>query len=196
MIVWINGAFGSGKTQTAFELHRRIPNSYVYDPENVGFYIRKNIPKGLEKGDFQDFEMWREFNFSMLKYINGNYKGIVIVPMTVVNPQYFKDIVEKLRAEDIEVKHFVLWASKETLLKRLRSRAEGKDSWAAKQIDRCMEGLSKDIFKEHIHTDNLSIDEVVEIIASSSNIKLLPDNRGKIAKACQRVIVKLKHIRG
>lgn len=24
MIIWINGAFGSGKTQTAFELNRRI----------------------------------------------------------------------------------------------------------------------------------------------------------------------------
>ncbi|HBD65376.1 MAG TPA: tunicamycin resistance protein, partial [Clostridiales bacterium] len=44
MIIWINGAFGSGKTQTANELHRRIKNSYVYDPENIGFFIRDNIP--------------------------------------------------------------------------------------------------------------------------------------------------------
>ncbi|MDR0635583.1 MAG: AAA family ATPase, partial [Treponema sp.] len=29
MIIWINGAFGSGKTQTAFELNRRWNNSYV-----------------------------------------------------------------------------------------------------------------------------------------------------------------------
>lgn len=195
MIVWINGAFGSGKTQTAFELHRRIPNSYVYDPENVGFFIRKNIPNGLEKDDFQDFEMWREFNFSMLKYINDNYKGTIIVPMTVVNQEYFKDIVEKLRVDNIKVKHFVLWASKETLLKRLRSRAEGKDSWASKQIDRCMEGLSKDIFKEHIHTDNLSIEEVVEKIAFLTNLELLPDNGWRMTKAWHRIIVKLKHIR-
>ena len=41
MIIWINGAFGSGKTQTAFELHRRIPNLYVYDPENIGSFIKK-----------------------------------------------------------------------------------------------------------------------------------------------------------
>ncbi|MPM91336.1 Tunicamycin resistance protein [bioreactor metagenome] len=196
MIVWINGAFGSGKTQTAFELHRRIPNSYVYDPENVGFFIRKNVPSGLEKDDFQDFEMWREFNFSMLKYINDNYKGTIIVPMTVVNQKYFKDIVEKLRVDNIEVKHFVLWASKETLIKRLKSRAEGKDSWAANQIDRCMEGLSKDVFKEHIRTDNLCIEEVVEKIASLANLELLPDNRGRMAKAWHRIIVKLKHIRG
>ncbi|MBQ9717880.1 MAG: tunicamycin resistance protein, partial [Clostridia bacterium] len=38
MILWINGTFGSGKTQTAAELHRRIPDSFVYDPENVGYW--------------------------------------------------------------------------------------------------------------------------------------------------------------
>ena len=45
MILWINGAFGSGKTTTAYELHRRLkPLSYVYDPENVGYFLRKNEP--------------------------------------------------------------------------------------------------------------------------------------------------------
>ncbi|MEK4047271.1 hypothetical protein NSU18_27040 [Paenibacillus sp. FSL H8-0048] len=36
VIIWLNGTFGSGKTQTAAELHRRIPDSYVFDPENAG----------------------------------------------------------------------------------------------------------------------------------------------------------------
>lgn len=64
MIVWINGAFGVGKTQTAFELHRRIKNSFVYDPENLGFFISKNIPASIKnKEDFQDYEVWRELDF-------------------------------------------------------------------------------------------------------------------------------------
>ena len=37
MIVWINGAFGAGKTLTAGEIHRRLPDSVVYDPEDVGY---------------------------------------------------------------------------------------------------------------------------------------------------------------
>lgn len=45
MILWINGAFGSGKTTIAYELNRRIQDSYVYDPENVGYFLRKNAPK-------------------------------------------------------------------------------------------------------------------------------------------------------
>lgn len=195
MIIWINGAFGSGKTQTAFELHRRLPNSFVYDPENVGFYIRKNIPNELSKGDFQNYTIWREFNFSMLKYISKEYNGIIIVPMTIVNSQYFNEIIESLRNDGIEVKHFMLRASKETLLKRLKSRGDGKNSWPAQQIDRCLEGLSNEIFKKHIDTDNLSIEQVVHEIALQSNINLLPDNRTKIRKLYDRVMIKLKHIR-
>lgn len=40
LIIWINGAFGFGKTQTVFELHRRQKPSYVYDPEKLGFALR------------------------------------------------------------------------------------------------------------------------------------------------------------
>ena len=31
MIIWLNGAFGAGKTQTAYALRRRLPGSYVVD---------------------------------------------------------------------------------------------------------------------------------------------------------------------
>ena len=81
MIIWLNGAFGAGKTQTAFELQRGLKNSYVYDPENVGFFIRDNIPPSLSVPDFQDYPVWRRFNFEMLEYISQQYGGTVIVPM-------------------------------------------------------------------------------------------------------------------
>ncbi len=44
MIIWLNGTFGSGKTSVTKELNSIIKNSYIYDPENVGFLIRDNIP--------------------------------------------------------------------------------------------------------------------------------------------------------
>ena len=86
MIIWINGAFGSGKTTIAYEFSRKIKKAFVFDPENTGFYIRDNIPCELVKSDFQDYVNWRNFNFWMLKYISENYDGVVIVPMTIVNP--------------------------------------------------------------------------------------------------------------
>lgn len=190
MIIWINGAFGSGKTQTAFELHRRIPQSFLFDPENAGYYIRKNIPKELAEDDFQNHPMWREFNYSILKFIANEYNGPIIVPMTVVDPQFFEEIVGQLRSDGVTVNHFTLVASKETLQKRLRKRGEGKNSWSQQQIDRCIAGLSNDLFKHHLETDNMSIEAVAETIASKVNITLKPENMGKLAKKV--VLSKLK----
>ncbi|UUZ79056.1 hypothetical protein LJK88_27920 [Paenibacillus sp. P26] len=71
MILWINGAFGSGKTQTAYELHRRIPGSFVYDPENAGYFIQRNMPRAARKDDFQHYPLWREMNYSMLRHMSS-----------------------------------------------------------------------------------------------------------------------------
>ncbi len=182
MIIWINGSFGSGKTNTAYELSRCIPNSYVYDPEEVGFFIRDNIPPQLKLDDFQDYPMWREFNYKMLEYFYNEYQGNIIVPMTITDDKYFNEIIEKLRYKNIDIKHFTLLASKETLLKRLKKRGDGKNSWAAEQIDRCINKLSAELFGEHIKTDNMTIGQVVKYIAKSCNIEILPDNRNWLIK--------------
>lgn len=51
MIVWINGAFGSGKTTLVAEPHRRLPDALVYDPEQIGFVLRGIVE--VPNGDFQ-----------------------------------------------------------------------------------------------------------------------------------------------
>ncbi|MFT4044627.1 MAG: hypothetical protein QM673_15825 [Gordonia sp. (in: high G+C Gram-positive bacteria)] len=53
MIVWFNGAFGAGKTHTAFELARRLENAHIADPELVGYGIHKVLPAAA-RTDFQD----------------------------------------------------------------------------------------------------------------------------------------------
>ncbi|MFP3674065.1 tunicamycin resistance ATP-binding TmrB [Bacillus sp. SIMBA_031] len=195
MIIWINGAFGSGKTQTAFELHRRLKSSYVYDPEKMGFAMRSMIPPDIAEDDFQSYPLWREFNYSMLSYLSDTYQGIIIVPMTITNDQYFHDIISRLRQDGRTIHHFTLLASKETLLKRLRTRAEGKNSWAAKQIDRCINSLSDSLFTEHLHTDQMSIQQVAETIAAQANLPFEPDSRGSLRRFTDRLMVKLNHIR-
>ena len=194
MIIWLNGAFGAGKTQTAYELKRRIPNSIIYDPEQVGFFINKNIPKEMTKGDFQHHVIWREFNFKTLKYIHSQFNGIIIVPMTIVNPLYFEEIILRLKKEGVEVHHFVLCASKETLKGRLKSRFEKKNSWAKQQIERCLEGLANEIFEEKIDTNNLSVDQVAEMIASKLNIQLNLDKRSRLKKSFDRFIMRVKRV--
>lgn len=195
MIIWVNGAFGAGKTTICYELQRRIPDSYVYDPENIGFFIRKNTPKQVLKADFQDHIMWREMNYSMLKAIYDEYAGVIIVPMTIVNPQYFAEIIGRLKADGVEIKHFALLATRETLLKRLKSRGENQHSWAAQQIDRCLASLSQDMFKFHLYTDNLTPEEIIDQIAAECKLQLQPDHRGTLKKKLDRLTTKIKHIR-
>lgn len=196
MIVWINGAFGAGKTTSAYELHRRLPGSHVYDPENIGIFIRKNAPKPIDDGDFQHLPLWRSFNYEMLKLIADKHAGkTIIVPMTLVDEAYFDEIVGRLRADGIGIAHFALVASRETLLARLRTRGEKENSWGALQIDRCAASLSREKFGRQVATDGLSVDEVVERIAAEAGLALLPDKRSRLRKRWDRLIVKLKHIR-
>lgn len=195
MIIWINGAFGAGKTQTAFELHRRMPNSYVFDPEHAGYYIRRNIPKSIAKGDFQHYPMWRDFNYEMLSYIHREYAGTILVPMTVVDPVYFGEMVGRLREEGVVVYHFALCASKETIKRRLRKRGERQGSWAEQQIDRCVDGLSQELFRHHLDTDQMSIEAVAEQIAAMADVMLQPDHGGKWAKKWSRLRTQIRHIR-
>lgn len=194
MIIWLNGAFGVGKTQTAYELRRRLPSSCVYDPENAGFFIRDNLPPGLGLDDFQDFPMWRTFNLEMLDYAASRYDGHIIVPMTVTNRAYFDEIVGALSKKH-EVRHFILWASKETLLKRLASRLESGRSWGARQIDRCLRAFERDITEEKIDTDDLTIDEVADKIAALSGVTLDRDNRSRFRRKLDRLMIQVKHIR-
>ena len=203
MIIWINGAFGAGKTTTAFELHRKIKKSgeiksIVYDPENVGYFMWKNSSNILKKGDFQDFELWREMNYKMLKLISDNYDGIIIAPMTLVKPEYYEEIIGRLINDGIEVRHFILHASRETLIKHLKIRGLGslkRDSFAVNSIDRCIYSFDNYITDEKIIADNKSVDDIVAEIAEKCGISLPVDKRSKFKKTLDRYFVLLRHIR-
>lgn len=192
MIIWINGTFGSGKTTTAYELEKRVEKAFVFDPESFGYVLMKNIPKALQKEDFQDFPIWRETNYSLLKQIAINYEGIIIVPMTITNEEYFHEILSRLRQDQIRVKHVTLMASKATIKKRLRSRLEGENSWAYKQAEARLQQLQRPLFKEHVETDDLTVEEVLEKIAQVTGLKLKEEKRNLLRKRMDRFLIKLK----
>jgi 2-phosphoglycerate kinase len=41
MVIWINGAFGVGKTSVAFALRGQLPSSRLLNPEDIGFVLRR-----------------------------------------------------------------------------------------------------------------------------------------------------------
>ena len=194
MIIWLNGAFGIGKTQTAFELHSRIPGSFVFDPEQIGFALRKVVPPSMHK-DFQDHPVWREFTYQGLRYVAENFAGTIIVPMTVVDPLYYDQTVGALRRDGLQVNHFTLLASGDTILRRLQRRGDGRNSWGARQLDRCLKSLSDEKFAVHLNTEGKSIEAVAEEIADYASLDLQPPTWHPILRPLKRMIVQIGYIR-
>ena len=196
MILWINGAFGSGKTSAAFELNRRLPRSFVYDPENVGYFIRRNTNGLFSDEDFQDIPLWREMNYKILRMIAEEYDGTVIVPMTLVNPVYYNEIVERLISDGIEIKHYILYVSPDEIKRRLRKRSFGirNEDFAIDAINRCVNSFDNHITDVKIHTDKMSIDEVVEKIAELAGLQLATGRLTGIKKLIFRAKVYCRHM--
>ena len=197
MIIWINGAFGSGKTSAAEELHRRIAGSFIFDPENLGYFIRQNSPGIYADGDFQDIPFWREGNYRLLSMLSADYDGHLIVPMTISDRGYYDEIITKLRQNGCDVRHFILYAERETILRRLKKRSGSlkREKFAVDAIERCLEAYSNTITDEKIHTDNMTVREVSEAIAERCGIELLPDNRSVVQRFIDRIGITLKYLR-
>jgi len=198
VIVWLNGAFGAGKTAAAYELHRRLEDSFVYDPENVGYFLRKNMPRECLTYDFQDMSLWRGFNYEILKAIHEAYSGTVIVPMTLVDPAYYREIIQRLADEGVPVTHIVLYASRETLLKRLRKRSLGrleKEAFAVEAIDRCLDFFDRHAAGVRIETDRLTVEQIAAQIGEVSGLALLPDKRNWFVRKTARLKTAIAHIR-
>ncbi len=134
MIIWINGSFGVGKTSTAKLLKSKLDKSIIYDSEEIGGLLSSLF--NYEKDDFQDYELWRTLNSDILKYMCSIYE-IIIVPMTITNNHYYKEIVNQLEISGIKINHFILCASKENIIGRLDSR-ENSTEWAYSQVDKCI----------------------------------------------------------
>ncbi|MGI8666482.1 MAG: ATP-binding protein [Jatrophihabitans sp.] len=119
MIVWLNGTHGSGKTTTAALLQPLIPDSQVFDAEKVGEALM-DIKPGLPTTDnFQHWPPWRplvvETAYRVLDYTGGT----LVMPMTVLVEQYWREISNGLADHAIPVRHFVLHADQDTLRGRI-----------------------------------------------------------------------------
>lgn len=95
MIIWVNGAFGAGKTTLAEELHRRLPEALEFDPEYVGYLLRKWVPMP-SGGDFQDIPLWQTLVSDFAIGMSEQYRRSLIVPMTLIHPGYRRAIFERI----------------------------------------------------------------------------------------------------
>ncbi|MFD4607992.1 AAA family ATPase [Streptomyces sp. NPDC058440] len=207
MLLWINGPFGGGKTQTAHEIQRRLPGSVVCDPEHAGFGLRRMLPPGL-RGDFRDLASWRQGVVEVLDLALTRHEGVVIAPMTVTDAGQFAETVGRLRELGHDVRHFALLAERETVLRRLRERgfghlvgyvagktAVGRETWAVRQLDDCLERLREPEFAEHLWTDHSTVPKTADRIAVLAGLTLRPNTEGPLRTRLRQAKAGVRHIR-
>ena len=145
MIIWLNGPFGVGKTTLANRLHQEIPDSILYDPENLGDFFQENLPKAVCPEDFQDYPIWRQTTVQIIRDLATKTGKVIIVPMTVFKKEYYQEIIEQGLIEDMYVQHNILVAEKETILDRLDKRTQENNNWALKHLDNCLQAFEDQI---------------------------------------------------
>ncbi|MHC1693740.1 MAG: hypothetical protein AB9835_00385 [Eubacteriales bacterium] len=88
--------------------------------------------------------------------------------MTIYIKQYYDEIIGCLLNNDIDVRHYILSATKQTIINRLIKRGSSEDGWEAQHIDGCINAFDTIITKEKIITDNKNIDEIASEIINLS----------------------------
>jgi predicted kinase len=141
VIIWINGGFGAGKTTLAKELHRRLPDAIVYNPEDVGLMLWKWMPPN---GDFQHLPSWRELVVATALSLRRHHTDTLIVRMSLIRDAYRAEILGALADAGEEVLHVFLAADADTLRERLNARVThpGKD-WEQVARESGMTGIDE-----------------------------------------------------
>ena len=141
VIIWINGGFGAGKTTLAEELHRRLPDAVVYNPEDVGLMLWKWM---RPNDDFQHLPSWRELVVAIALSLRKHHADTLIVPMSLIRDAYRAEILGGLDDAGEEVLHVFLEADAGVLRKRINARVgipvnRGADQsareWALSRVD-------------------------------------------------------------
>ncbi|WP_220144393.1 AAA family ATPase [Actinoplanes hulinensis] len=138
VIVWINGAFGSGKTTTASLLAERLDGAKLFDPEYVGYMLMPFVESPT--GDFQDLSLWRHLVIETMTGLARQYPHPWVAPMSLINATYRTEILDGIHQSGIRVHEFILTVPED----RLRARIDADEvdvkarQWRQDHVDQAL----------------------------------------------------------
>jgi hypothetical protein len=110
MIVWLNGAHGVGKSTNSVLVQQAIPDSRILDAEKVGEVLMDVKPALPATDNFQHWPPWRPFVVETALRLIEYTGGTLIMPMTVLVEDYWREISSGFDEYGIPIRHFVLHA--------------------------------------------------------------------------------------
>ncbi|HEY8073835.1 MAG TPA: AAA family ATPase [Labilithrix sp.] len=164
-VLWLNGAFGVGKTTVARAVRARVRGAVIVDPERIGWILRRATARGRRAYDFQELDAWRTWTTRAVRAA-GRFASLVIVPMTVDDATRRAALFDALD----DVLHVVLRAEPATIAARLAGR--GSSAWIDARNRTCIPALAA--LEPHVATDDRDVeaiaDEIVALYANASRI--------------------------
>jgi len=141
VLLWLNGPFGVGKTTTSTLLRHARPDVRVFDPELVGYLLRRLIPEPVD--DFQDWPAWRVLVAETAAVLWKHYGALVVAPMSLLREDYATEIFTRLRRRGVPQLHVVLHAEPATLAQRIRNDTveTGAVQWRLDSLPRYQSAL-------------------------------------------------------
>lgn len=91
--------------------------------------------------------MWRRLVVRFIVELNSQVNKPIVVPMTLVNPNYLSEIFGGLGEANLQISHFYLRVDRATLVRRMQNQImfpedRVKDQevrrWRLEQVDRCL----------------------------------------------------------
>jgi predicted kinase len=177
VIIWLNGAFGAGKTTLAEELRRRLPEAVVYDPEDVGVMLWKWMPPN---DDFQDLPSWRELVVTTALSLRRHHADTLIVPMSLIRDAYRAEILGGLADAGEEVLHVFLEADAGVLRERLSARAPVPDNpganqsalqWAMSRVEAAIAAAGQPDGTLMLRSDRLTTAELADEVLAAASLR-------------------------
>ena len=164
MIIWISGPYGVGKSTLAEAMAVKMENAFIFDAEEVGNAVRENYPNCPYGYIFEDYPLWGEFCYMVLKDVHEKFHKDILVPMTLVRKESYR-IIEKLLRDGIDTRLIVLEASYQTIHDRILARGEEEGCWCMENIELAREGTAS-LPGIHIQTDSRTVNDLCDRVLS------------------------------
>jgi len=172
MIIWINGAFGIGKSTVAKEVHKILGKnkSLIYEPDEDFIPFLKNQSNIIHSGGTlpqNNINFIIQIRQKIYKLVSKETQRILIIPMSITEEICKVELLDYLEKNNIQIKHIILTAEKNTIKNRIQEDSINRDKTLANVfLESNIKFIENTFHKiEKINTEEKTIKEIAtEII--------------------------------